>query len=140
MHQILFLGIDEAVQDIELDENPAERFPCLSTLQFHRDARAQLYALVCRVFLDEAQEMEQLFHCLSDEGPNIYRLDSSALDALARLEEEAVETYAGLWQECEELEALNLATDELIDFLFTFVHFCQIASNDDLNLYIYSDS
>ena len=72
MHQIIFIASTEAVGSLESDDNPAEEFPCMSSQQFHRDARAQLYALVTGEFLHEASEMEMLDQALTEEGPYIY--------------------------------------------------------------------
>jgi hypothetical protein len=111
----------------------------MSSQQFHRDARAQLYALVSGEFLHEALEMEYLDQSLSDEGPYIYQLTDQIRESLARLDEDEVEVVSIRWMECEEIEQLNLAENDLHDFLFQLIHFCQIASNDDLGIYIYAD-
>ena len=84
--------------------------------------------------------MELLDREISDEGPYLYRLDNTLMETLADLEEDQVESFAALWLECEEIEALNLETNDLLDFMFLLVHFCQTACNDDLGVYIYSDS
>jgi hypothetical protein len=139
MHQIIFVGAPDSVADMEPDENPANEFPCMSSQQFHRDARSQLYALAQGVFLDEAYELEILDQTLTDDGPYIYRLDSRTQDTLAHLEEDAIEALARSWLECEEIEQLDLSENDLHEFLFQYVHFCQTASNDDLGVYIYSD-
>jgi hypothetical protein len=140
MHQIFFIGHQEDVAELEVDENPASSFVCMSSQQFHRDARAQLYALVCGGFLADALEMELLDRELADEGPYLYRLEETLMGKLADLEEDQVEDFANLWTECEEIEALDLDANDLLDFIFLLVHFCQTACNDDLGVYIYSDS
>lgn len=124
---------------MEPDENPANEFPCMSSQQFHRDARAQLYALVMGEFLHEALGLEVLDQTLSEEGPYIYRLDTDTQNALAYLDEDGIESVANSWQQCEEIEQLDLTENDLHDFLFQFVHFCQTASNDDLGVYFHSD-
>jgi hypothetical protein len=140
MHQIFFIGDPEDVAELEPDENPANGFPCMSSQQFHRDARAQLYALVCGGFVADALEMELLDREISDEGPYLYRLENTLMETLANLEEDQVESFAALWLECEEIEAMNLETNDLFDFMFLLVHFCRTACSDDLGVYIYSDS
>ena len=139
MHQIIFVASADSIVDMEPDENPSESYPCMSSQQFHRGARAQLYALVTGEFLQEASEMEYLDLSFSDEGPCIYQLSAKLKDTLARLDEDNVEEIAVLWLQCEEIEALDLETNDLHDFMFQLVHFCQIAYNDDLGVYIYSD-
>lgn len=139
MHQIIFVGSTEAVAEMQMDDNPANEFPCMSSQQFHREARAQLYALVTGTFLDEALEHEILDQTLSDEGPYIYSLKPETQQALARLEEDHIGEVAQSWIECEEIEQLDLQENDLSEFMFQFVHFCQIAVNDDLQVYLYSD-
>lgn len=139
MHQIIFVGADDSVANMEPDENPANNFPCMSSQQFHRDARAQLYALAQGLFLDEAFAIEILDQSLGDDGPYIYKLSENTMESLARLEEDGIEELAKAWLECEEIEQLDLSENDLHEFLFQYVHFCQTASNDDLGVYIYSD-
>ena len=139
MHKIIFVGAEDSVAEMAPDENPANEFPCMSSQQFHRDARSQLYALVQGVFLDEAFALEMLEQTLTDDGPYIYRLDPSTQNNLASLDEDGIEQLASAWLECEEIEQLDLAENDLHEFLFQYVHFCQIATNDDLGVYIYSD-
>jgi len=139
MHQIIFVASTDSISTMEADENPSQAYPCMSSQQFHRDARAQLYALVTGEFLHEASEMEYLDRTLSDEGPYIYILSAGLLESLARLDEDNVEALSLSWMQCEEIEALDLDANDLHDFMFQLVHFSQIAFNDDLNVYIYSD-
>lgn len=139
MHQIIFVGAADSVASMEADENPANEFPCMSSQQFHRDARAQLYALVCGCFLDEAIDLEILDQTLQPDGPFIYLLDPKTQLALAELEEGQVEELSQLWMSCGEIEQLDLAENDLQEFMFLLIHFCQIAVNDDLGVYIYSD-
>ena len=124
---------------MEPDENPANEFPCMSSQQFHRDARGQLYALATGEFLDVALGFEILDQTLGPEGPYIYKLDSHTLSTLAYLDEDGIEQLASAWMQCEEIEQLDLSENDLHEFLFQYVHFCQTASNDDLGVYIYSD-
>jgi len=139
MHQIIFVGSPESVAEMEADENPANEFPCMSSQQFHRDARAQLYALVTGCFLDEAIDLEELDQTLDLDGPFIYRLNPKTQNSLAELEEGQVEEFAQLWMNCAEIEQLDLSENDLQEFMFLLIHFCQIATNDDLGVYIYSD-
>jgi hypothetical protein len=139
MHQIIFIGSPDSVAEMEADENPANEYPCMSSQQFHRDARAQLYALVTGCFLDEAIDLEELDQTLEPDGPFIYRLNPKTQISLAELEEGQVEEYAQLWMNCTEIEQLDLSENDLQEFMFLLIHFCQIATNDDLGLYIYSD-
>lgn len=139
MHQIIFVAAAESVASMQWDENPSDSFPCMSSQQFHRDARAQLYALVTGEFLDDALQMEYLDQTLSDEGPYIYQYTDRVKESLARLDEDEIEEVSIRWTECQEIENLDLSQNDLHDFLFQLIHFCQIACNDDLGVYIYSD-
>jgi len=112
----------------------------MSSLQYHREARSQLYALVTQCFSEEAYDLEVLFRMMDDDGPFLYELTESTVTALARIEEDEATTLAGLWSECAAMESMELDSGEVIEFLFQFIHFCQIAHNDDLSLFIYSDS
>jgi len=113
----------------------------MSSLQFHRDARAQLYSLVTGCFLDEAIEMERLFRSLTDDGPWIYELDEGLRREFSRLDEDLLGELAELWYECEEVEMLDQDTGELYDFIYQFAHFCHVATaGENLGVYIYSDS
>jgi hypothetical protein len=139
VHQIIFVGAEDSVANMEPDENPANQFPCMSSQQFHRDARGQLYALATGEFLDVAMGFEMLDQTLGPEGPYIYRLDGGVQSTLAYLEEDSIEALAGSWMMCEEIEQLDLSENDLHEFIFQFVHFCQTAMNDDLGVYFYSD-
>ena len=139
MHQIIFIASTEAVDSLESDDNPAQEFPCMSSQQFHKDARAQLYVLVLNKFLDEAISLEQLNRTMSYDGPFIYQLHDDLTEALARLEEDQIGDVALSWLDCAEIEQLDVDTNDLHEFMFQFVHFCQIAVNDDLSIFLYSD-
>tara|TARA_B100001079_G_C16397663_1_gene509821 strand:+ start:840 stop:1262 length:423 start_codon:yes stop_codon:yes gene_type:complete len=139
MHQIVFVVASDIVESMQIDENPTDSFPCMSTREFHRDARAQLYSLVTGEFLDEAIQMELLDRVFTDDGPYIYRMADPLKVALARLEEDQVEDLSKLWMQCDEIERLNLDEPDLHDFMYQLIHYCQVAVNDDLCVCIYSD-
>ncbi len=140
MPEILFIGTLERVNDLEIDENPADVFPCMSNQGIHIDARAQLYTLVTNLFLADALEYEPLVRQLSEEGPNIYQLDDKVRHSLGVKNEQDIEELAELWLEFEDVEALEKDKDDLIEFLYQFVHFCQTAGQDEeLGIYIYAD-
>jgi len=139
VHHILFVGSPDAVAELEIDESPAERFPCMSSRQFHREARSQLYALATQTFSDEAFDLEVLFRAMDEDGPYLHELSPSTVTTFARIEEDDATTLAGLWEQCAVMESMDLDSSDVTDFLFQFIHFCQIAHNDDLSLFIYSD-
>lgn len=139
MHQIIFVATPEGVESLEADESPAHHFPCMVTGPFHRDSRTQLYGMLTNRFVDEAHDLEIKCHSFSYDGPYIYQYDALLLEAIARIEEDQVPEVASYWQECSELESLDLGAADIHEFLFQLIHFCQLAHNDSLNLYIYSD-
>lgn len=117
----------------------ADSFPCMSTQQFGRDARAQLYSLVAGNFLDDAWSMEVLTRSLSEDGPYIYELDNNIVARLAELDEDDIGEFAELWLECGELESLDLEVNDLYEFMYQLVHFCRTAeAGDDLGVYVFS--
>ncbi len=127
------------------DEDPAAGLPTMPCGQIFHEARAQLYALICGTFHDEAMEMEAEV-TLDDNGmlgndddasAQIYALSSSLVEALARLEEDQLDQIIAHWQETEEIEALDTEASDLAEFLFSLIHLCQIACNeDDLGVYV----
>ena len=138
--QLLFVADGSSVAEMTADESPANLFPCMSSGVFHQEVRAHLYALVTGQFLDEATAMESLSHSFSYDGPFIYRFNDDLVAALARLEEDRVEDLGRYWQGCAALDCLDLTDSDLHDFLFQLIHLCQIAHNDDLNVYAYADN
>ena len=141
MHQIIFVAEPEQIDDLELDENPADHYPVMSSQEFHRDARAQLYALVTGTFFDEASELEILRRSLTDDGPYIYQLEASTQRSFSRLDEDTLGEFAERWAETEEIELLDRDVNDLYDFLYQFAHLCHVATQgEDLGLFIYSDS
>ncbi len=112
----------------------------MSSRQYHREARSQLYALVTHSFSDEAYDLEFVYRAMQDDGPYLYELDESTVTAFARIEEDEAMHLAQLWSECAAMESMELDSADTTDFLFQFIHFCQIAHNDNLSLFIYSDS
>lgn len=141
MHQLIFVAAPDQITELELDENPATSFPVMSSQEFHRGARAQLYSLVTGCFLDEAEGLEILFRSLTDEGPYIYQLAGNAMHALSRLDEDALGEFAEMWLETEEIEAIDRDVNDLYDFLYQFAHLCHVAAQDeDLGIFIYADS
>ncbi|MEX0941567.1 MAG: hypothetical protein WD002_03395 [Pseudomonadales bacterium] len=140
MHQIVFVGSDDEVDELELDESPVDSFPCMSTQQFHREARAQLYSLVTGMFLDDAAQLEEVFRPLTDDGPYIYKLNPDLQEKMSRLEDDDIGELAEQWLLCEDLETLDLEVSDLHEFMYQFVHFCYTAERgDELAVFIYSD-
>lgn len=140
MPELIFLGTAERVEELEIDEDPAHAFPCIHSRGLHRDARAQLYALVTGRFFDEALDLEFAERHLTDEGPVIHALERELVQALAGLDEDDIAGYVDLWMECGEVEELDMESDDLIEFVMVLANLCQAAVNEeDLGIYVYSD-
>ena len=134
------IGSRERIDEIEPDENPADVFPCMNAMGIHTEARAQLYTVVMHCFLDEATGLEPLIRSLGVAGPNILQLELSLMNKLAGKDENDIEELVRHWIECEAVEELELDSEDLNDFLFQLVHFCQTAKQgEELGVYIYSD-
>lgn len=134
------IGSGDRINELEWDENPAGVFPCMTDHGIHAEARAQLYTLITHSFLEDAMELEPLVRQLGDDGPSIRQLDMSLMNELAGKDENNIEELVDLWIECEPVEALELDREDLNEFLFQLVHFCQTARQDGgLGVYIYSD-
>ena len=133
------IALRERIDELEPDENPANVFPCMNAMGIHSEARAQLYMVVMQCFLDEAIGFEPLIHSLGASGPNILQLELPLMDKLAGKDENDIEELVSHWIECEAVEELELDSEDLNDFLFQLVHFCQTAKQGDLGVYIYSD-
>ncbi len=140
MPDIILIGSPRAIEELDVEENPVDVFPCMNAGSIHTEARALLYCAVTGSFLDDALDLECLVRHLGDEGPVIYGLEESAVHALAALDEDDIEEVVLSWQTSEPLEALAIDSSDLTDFVFQFVHFCQTAlQGDDLGIYFYMD-
>lgn len=140
MPELIFLGGAEPVQELEFDEDPVHIFPCMHTRGLHIEARAQLYALVSGSFFDEALEMESLHRSLTEEGPTIHQLDPALVRKLGALDEQDIGEVVSLWGESREVEAIEMDTDDLLEYVYLLVNLCQAAANEDeLGVYVYSD-
>jgi hypothetical protein len=133
------IALRERIDELEPDENPADVFPCMNAMGIHTEARAQLYTVVMQCFLDEAMGFEPIIHSLGMSGPNILQLELPLMDKLAGKDENDIEELVSHWIECEAVEELELDSEDLNDFLFQLVHFCQTAKQGELGVYIYSD-
>ncbi len=134
------IGSEDGIEALEADENPADVFPCMNAQGIHAEARAQLYTLVNRSFLDDAMLLEPLVRQLAEDGPNIHQLDSSLTTQLANRDENDIEELISHWVECEAIEELGLDSEDLSDFLFQLIHFCKTATQGEgLGIYLYTD-
>ncbi len=140
MAEIFMIGSEDGIEELEADENPADVFPCMNTHGIHAEARAQLYTLVTRSFLDDAMLLEPLVRQLAEDGPNIHQLDSSLATLLANKDENDIEELVRHWLECEAIEELEVDSEDLSDFLFQLIHFCKTATQGEgLGVYLYTD-
>lgn len=144
MPDIMLLGIEEQVLQLEPGENPADSFPCMSCEGVHAEMRTQLYAQLLGIFFDEAESLEQLVSEFGPEGPYIFKLEVTITERLADIEEDDIEQIAEIWAEFGEMSDLDLDRGDLLDmlgrFLYNMVHFCLLIRQETvLSVFIYSD-
>jgi hypothetical protein len=104
----------------------------------HLDARAQLYSLIAGVFLDKALAMEEPLDEFSTTESWISKLPDSLVEKIATLEEEDILQVLEYWQQCEEVEGLDLDKDDLLEYLFALVSLCQAAVDENACVYTYT--
>ena len=75
MPDLMLLGIEEQVLELEPDENPGQVFPCMPCEGIHSELRSQLYAQLMGIFFDEAESLEQLTLEFGPYGPYVFKLD-----------------------------------------------------------------
>ncbi len=134
------IGSSERIVELEIDENPVDVFPCMNSFGIHEEARAQLYTIVMDLFLDDAMELEPVVRPMTEDGPFIHQMDNDLVETLASKNEDDIEALVAHWVDCVAVEELALDSEDLSDFLFQLVHFCQTARQDEeLGVYIYAD-
>ena len=144
MPDIMLLGVEEQVLSLEIDENPADNFPCMPSEGIDSEMRTLLYALLMGIFFDEAQSMEQLVLEYGPEGPWVFKLDFTITERLAEVEEDDIDGIALNWSQTGEMSALNMEASDLQEvlarFLFNLVHFCMLVRQEQvLSVFIYSE-
>ena len=144
MPDIMLLGVEEQVLSLEIDENPADNFPCMPSEGIDSEMRVLLYALLMGIFFDEAQSMEQLVQEYGPEGPWVFKLDFTITERLSEVEEDDIDSIALNWSQTGEMSALNMEASDLQEvlarFLFNLVHFCMLVRQERvLSVFIYSE-
>jgi hypothetical protein len=144
MPDIMLLGVEEQVLSLEIDENPADNFPCMPSEGIDSEMRILLYASLMGIFFDEAQSMEQLVQEYGPEGPWVFKLDFTITERLSEVEEDDIDSIALNWSQTGEMSALNMEASDLQEvlarFLFNLVHFCMLVRQERvLSVFIYSE-
>jgi len=144
MPDIMLLGVEKQVLSLEIDENPADNFPCMPSEGIDSEMRVLLYALLMGIFFDEAQSMEQLVLEYGPEGPWVFKLDFTITERLAEVEEDDIDGIALNWSQTGEMSALYMEASDLQEvlarFLFNLVHFCMLVRQEQvLSVFIYSE-
>ena len=144
MPELMLLGVEEQVLALEIDENPAESFPCMPCEGVHGEMRTQLYAQLLGIFFDEAQSLEQLVLEYGPYGPYVFKLDVTITERLADIEEDDIEQIVTIWAESADVSSLGLGDEDLRDvlgrFLYNLIHFCMLIRQESvLSVFIYSD-
>ena len=144
MPDIMLLGVEEQVLSLEIDENPADNFPCMPSEGIDSEMRVLLYALLMGIFFEEAQSMEQLVLEYGPDGPWVFKLDFTITERLADVEEDDIDGIALNWSQTGEMSALNMEASDLQEvlarFRFNLVHFCMLVRQEQvLSVFIYSE-
>ena len=144
MPDIMLLGVEKQVLSLEIDENPADNFPCMPSEGIDSEMRVLLYALLMGIFFDEAQSMEQLVLEYGPDGPWVFKLDFTITERLAEVAEDDINDIALNWSQTGEMSALNMEASDLQEvlarFLFNLVHFCMLVRQEQvLSVFIYSE-
>ncbi len=144
MPDIMLLGIEEQVLTLEIDDNPADNFPCMPSDGINSEMRTLLYAQLMGIFFDEAQSLEQLVLEYGSEGPWVFKLDFTITERLSEVEEDDIDTIALNWSQTGEMSSLNIEANDLLDilarFLFNLIHFCMLVKQEKaLSVFIYSE-
>lgn len=144
MPDIMLLGIEEQVLTLEIDDNPADNFPCMPSDGINSEMRALLYAQLMGIFFDEAQSLEQLVLEYGSEGPWVFKLDFTITERLSEVEEDDIDSIALNWSQTGEMSSLNIEANDLLDilarFLFNLIHFCMLVKQEKvLSVFIYSE-
>jgi hypothetical protein len=144
MPDIMLLGVEKQVLSLEIDENPADNFPCMPSEGIDSEMRVLLYALLMGIFFDEAQSMEQLVLEYGPDGPWVFKLDFTITERLAEVAEDDIDDIALNWSQTGEMSALNMEASDLQEvlarFLFNLVHFCMLVRQEQvLSVFIYSE-
>ena len=144
MPDLMLLGIEDQVLELEPDENPGDVFPCLPCEGIQGELRAQLYAQLLGIFFDEADSLEQLTLEFGPYGPYVFKLDITIVEHLAELGEDDIENISASWAESADMSSLHLNDEDLQDvlsrFIYNLMHFCILTRQETvLSVFIYSD-
>ena len=144
MPDLMLLGIEEQILELEPDENPGNVFPCMTCEGIHSELRAQLYAQLLGIFFDEAESLEHLTLEFSPYGPYVFKLDATIVEHLAEFAEDDIDAISANWAESADISSLQLNEDDLHDllnrFIFNLMHFCLLTRQETvLSVFIYSD-
>lgn len=143
MPDLMLLGIEEQVLELEFDENPADNFPCMPCEGVHSELRTQLYAQLLGIFYEEAASLEQLVLEYGPYGPYVFKLDLTIAERMAEIDEDDIPEIVNYWCESADVSSLNLSDEDLSDvlsrFLYNLVHFCILIRQETvLSVFIYS--
>lgn len=144
MPDIMLLAVEEQVLELELDENPANNFPCMPCEGIYPELRKLLYAQLLDIFFDEAETLEQLVLDFGPDGPWVFKLDVTITGRLADIEEDDIDVIARAWSEAGDMAELDLTDSDLQEvlssFLYNLVHFCMLVRQEPLlSVFVYTD-
>jgi len=138
MSQLLFFADPLELLNLSPGESPRNAFACMHGRGIDGPARAQLYSIVSGSFLQDALEMEISVDELSTDSSWINGLTDELVDCLGQLDESAISETVAHWQQCEEIETLDVTQDDLLEYLFALVNLCQNALQEDARVFTYT--
>ena len=140
----MLLGLEEQVLGLDIEDSPADSFPCMPCDGVHSEMRCQLYALLLDIYFDEAQSLEEVVREHGPYGPYVFKLAVTICERLAEIEEDDIPEIVKNWSASGEVAEANFADEEaddrLGDFLFNLIHFCRLVQQQTvLSVFIMSD-
>lgn len=133
----LFLARADQLAYLGEYSHPREAFITIECLNFHVEARAQLYSILMNLFYDEARELEVFVDAYEDDGPGVWQLCDDLVMRLADLDEDDIQALAEQLPEYDLLSQAELTEEDVSDFLFPLVTLARNSLDEPgLKLYV----
>ena len=119
----------------------AEDLPSMQCNGISVDARVQLYSLLTSSRLDDSYKMEIPLLASYETNPAYYQLNVNLVSTISQIDENTAELIMKDWLATKDLEEITSDDTDPNDFLFSLIHFCQIATNEtDLGIFLLSET
>lgn len=145
--EVIFLAAPDQLSLLGENSHPREYFVSLDCQGFHREIRAQVYALIMNLLFDDAMEKEYYIDTMpgsessevDDDGPVLWQLEDDLVEQIALTDEDRIHQLAKLLPEFGLISEADLAEEDLSEFLFTLVNLARTSQQDEhTNLYLLS--